>query len=91
VGGSFILSSGQEWSATELFHLDGKLHPGTLNPGVMISAKWAGPRKLETGGTKDGKDVGVVTYEVSADGKTLTSRYSTAPAQVIVYERQKRR
>jgi len=88
VGGTFILPSGQEVSSTELFHLDGKPHPGTLNPGVMISAKWASPRKLETTGTKDGKDVGVVTYEVSADGKTLTSRYSTSPDQVIVFDRQ---
>jgi len=87
-GGTFILPSGQEASSTELFHLDGKPHPGTLNPGVMISAKWASPRKLETTGTKDGKDVGVVTYEVSADGKTLTSRYSTSPDQVIVFDRQ---
>ena len=37
---------------------------------------------------EDGKDVGVFTYEVSADGKTLTSRYSTSPQQVLVFDRQ---
>jgi hypothetical protein len=88
IGSAFALVSGQEVRATELFHLDGKPHPGTLNPGVTISAKWVNPRKLETNATKDGKDAGVVTYEVSADGKTLTSRYSTAPEQVLVFDRQ---
>ena len=82
VGSTFVLSSGQEVSATELFHPDGKQHPGTLNPGVMISAKWADSRKLETSATKDGKDASVVTYEVSADGKTLTTRYSAIPEQL---------
>ena len=88
VGSTFVLLSGQEVTATELFHLDGKLHPGTLNPGVMISAKWASPLKLETTATKNGKDAGVVIYDVSPDGKTLTSRYSTTPDQVLVFDRQ---
>jgi hypothetical protein len=89
VGSTLVLaSSGKEVRATELFQLDGKPHPGTLNPGIMISAMWATGRKLETTATKDGKDAGVVTYEVSADGKTLTSRYSTAPEQVLVFDRQ---
>jgi predicted MarR family transcription regulator len=55
---------------------------------VTLSAKWTNPRKLETNAIKDGKDAGVVTYEVSSDGKTLTSRYSTAPEQVLVFDRQ---
>lgn len=64
VSSTFVLaSSGKEVSATELFHLDGKPHPGTLNTGIMISARWATGRKLETTATKDGKDAGVVTYE----------------------------
>ena len=51
-------------------------------------ARWINPRTLETTAKKDGKDVGVVVYEVSADGKTLTSKYSTAPEQVLVFDRQ---
>jgi len=88
VGSTFVQASGQQASATELFHLDGKSHPGTLNPGVIVSAKWASPRKLETHATKDRKDAGTVTYEVSSDGKTLTSRYSTSPTQVVVFDRK---
>jgi hypothetical protein len=48
-------------------------------------------RTLETRAKKDGKDMGVMTYEVSADGKTLTSKYSTSPQspqQVVVFDRQ---
>ena len=89
VGSTFWLASGQEVTATELFHIDGKQHPGTLNTGVMMSARWAAPRKLETSATKGGKDAGVVTYEVSADGKSLISRYSTIPEQVLVFDREK--
>ena len=74
-------------AALSLAQSQGPGEAGTLNPGVMISAKWVNPRRLETNATKDGKD-GVVTYEVSADGKTLTSRYSTAPGQVLVFDRQ---
>lgn len=32
---------------------------------------------IETSGKKDGQDIGVITYEVSTDGKTLTAKYST--------------
>ena len=35
-------------------------------------ASWAGPRTLEAVTKSDGADVARVTYEVSADGKTLT-------------------
>jgi len=66
--------------------MDGNEHPGTLNAGVVVTGKWMNARVIETGGKKDGQDVGVITYEVSADGKTLTDRYSASPEQVPVFE-----
>ena len=88
IGSMFVNASGKQETAADLFHTDGKEHPGTLNPGVIHQARWIDSRTLETSAKKDGKDVGVVTYEVSADGKTLTSKYSISPGQVLVYERR---
>ena len=68
--------------------MDGKEHPGTLSPGVLHTARWVNSRMIETTAKKDGKDVGVVTYEVSVDGRTLISRYSTSPEQVLVFDRK---
>lgn len=88
IGSKFVTASGQEQTATELFHMDGKEHPGTLNPGVLHTARWVNSRTIETSAKKDGKDVGVVTYELSLDGKTLASKYSTSAQQVLVFDRQ---
>jgi hypothetical protein len=88
IGSRFVNASGHEQTATELFHTDGKEHPGTLSPGVLHVARWVNSRMLETSAKKDGKDVGVITYEVSADGKKLISKYSTSPQQVLVLDRQ---
>jgi hypothetical protein len=56
---------------------------------VTLLAKWLDPRVLASLAKKDGNVMGVVTYEVSTDGKTLTSRSSgTAMAeQTIVFDR----
>jgi hypothetical protein len=91
IGASFVTTSGRQQSATELFHMDGKEHPGTLNPGVVITGKWINGRVIETGGKKDGQDVGVITYEVSMDGKTLTQKHSGSPGQELVFERSSSR
>ena len=91
LGSKFVSTSGQEQSAADLFHTDGKEHPGTLSLGVLHTARWINSRTLETRAKKDGKDMGVMTYEVSADGKTLTSKYSISPQspqQVVVFDRQ---
>ena len=63
-------------------------------PGVVAITKWVDPRILETLANKNGKVVGQSTYEVSTDGKTLTTRIKGIDAgggsfeQVIVLERQ---
>jgi hypothetical protein len=36
---------------------------------------------------KNGQDVGVIAYEISADGRTLTQKYSGSPDQTLVFER----
>ena len=87
IGTTFVTTSGREQSATELFHLDGKEHPGTLSPGVVQIGTWINSRMIETRATKNGQDVGVITYEISADGRTLTQKYSGTPDHTLVFER----
>src|SRR5215469_14951673 len=88
IGSKFVDASGQERTATELFHTDGREHPGTLSPGVLHTSRWVNSHMIETTAKKDGKDLGFVTYEVSADGTILISKYSTSPGQVLVFDRQ---
>lgn len=71
------------------FQTDGKPHPhDELIPGLTVVARWRGSRILETVlARKDGR-AGRVTYEVSADGKTLTSRTSgDLGDQLIIFDR----
>jgi hypothetical protein len=53
--------------------------------GYALTVKWRDTNVLETVAKKDGKVVGWGTYEVSADGKTMTI---SADEQVIVLDRQ---
>ena len=50
---------------------DGEAHPSEYG-GYAVTGTWRGARVLEAVVTKDGHVEGRVTYEVSADGKTLT-------------------
>jgi len=73
---------------------DGKESPIPQAPGVVSVVRWVGSNVLETVGKKDGQIVGRGTYEVSADGKTLTATVSgrdgsgAAFDQVIVFDRK---
>ena len=60
----------------------------------MTIARWVGSNILELVAKKDGKVVGESTYEVSKDGKTLTSKVKGTDAkgrpfeQVIMFDRE---
>lgn len=86
--------SGSEESGTTKLHPDGKEHPIAEAPGIVEVSRWVGPRLLESVGKKDGKAVGLSTYEVSSDGNTLTAKIKGIDAsgstfeQVIVFDRE---
>jgi hypothetical protein len=82
------LVAGKELRDAETLRVDGSEKPGTLNPGIMLAAKFVGTHVLVIVAMKGGSVIRLVTHEVSADGKTLTSRTSGAVEQVIVYERR---
>ena len=52
--------------------VDGAEHVAEGGRGYSLMATWRGPRLLETVGKKDGEVIGRGTYEVAADGQTMT-------------------
>jgi hypothetical protein len=71
-------ASGKEiGTGTTVFVTDGKSHPhDALMPGLTVVATWRHARLFETLLTRKDGQVDRVTYEVSDDGKTLTTRTS---------------
>jgi hypothetical protein len=63
---------------------DGNEHPSEGGNGYSFTAGWRSPRVLETVGRKDGAVIGRGTYEVAADGQTMTI---TNDEQLIVLDR----
>ena len=86
--------SGKEVSDTRKLHLDGKERPVAEAPGIVEVSRWVGSHALESVAKKDGTVIGAGRYEVSSDGKTLTSKVKGTDAkgrqfeQVIVFDRE---
>lgn len=78
---------GNQQRAAETFRTDGTETQGTITPGVTHIARWIGPDVLALIARKDGRTIALATYELSADGKTLTARSSGLLEQVTVFER----
>ena len=77
--------SGHEDHGRNTIQVDGNDHSSTTHGnGYVLMARWRGSHILETVARKDGKAAGWGTYEVSADGNTLTV---SGDQQVIVLER----
>jgi hypothetical protein len=74
--------AGREERGKNIILADGNEHP--QGNGYVLTARWRDPQAFETTATKDGQIVGWGTYEVSADGKTLTI---SGDQQVIVLDR----
>jgi hypothetical protein len=90
-----VNASRQEEHGKNTIQADGREHPS--GNGYVLMARWLGSHVLETIAKKDGQIVGRGTYEISADGKTLTVSAKDASAnahgwqtdfeQVIVLDR----
>jgi hypothetical protein len=71
------------------FVTDGHEHPNdALVKGLIVTARWASPRRLETVFKRPNGTVERVNHEVSDDGATLTNT-TDGPlgSQVIVFRR----
>jgi hypothetical protein len=90
-----VNAGGQEESGTTVVQADGKEHPASeKTPGVVVVTRWVGPRLLEILAKNAGVTVGQQSFEVSADGKTLTTDVWGTDAsgqrfeQMIIFDRQ---
>jgi hypothetical protein len=87
-----VTAPGKEEGHSNLtFISDGKEHAfeGTpLGAGVVSQATWLNPRTLQLIIRKDAKEITTQTWEVSSDGKTLTSVRTGMLEQVVVFERR---
>lgn len=88
-----INASERHEHGSQTIHADGQEHSVPEAPGVVAISTLA-PRVLQSVAKKDGTVVGRSTYEVSADGQTLTATVSGIDAsgksfdQVIVFDRE---
>jgi hypothetical protein len=89
-----VNAGGQQESGTVVLQADEKEHPVPEHPGVTVLTRWVSPRVLHSIGKSGGAQVGEQTYEVSADGQSLTATVSGIDAsgarfdQVIVFDRK---
>jgi len=83
-------ASGQQ-EHTNTIQADGKEHRSGQSPRYAVVAHWRSSHALDVVATKDGQLEGRVTYEASADGKTLTvtarATSGTDVEQVGVFDR----
>ena len=82
---------------TQTLTFDGKPTPVTgpaVIPGTMIAAKIVNDRTIETASSREGVVTGKATLVISADGKTMTSTFTSlgpnagSEPGVVVYEKQ---
>ena len=89
-----INMAGEQVSGARKLRPDSNEHPVAEAPGVVEVARWVGSYALETVYKQDGNVVSESSYEVSRDGKTLTSKAKGTDAtgsqfeQVIVLDRE---
>jgi hypothetical protein len=90
-----VNAGGQEESGTIVLQADGKEHAASeQTPGIVVVTRWAGPRVLEVVAKNAGATVGHQSFQVSVDGKTLTTNVWGTDAsgkrfeQVIVFDRK---
>ena len=76
--------SGHQNHGRNTIVVDGNEHGSTHADGYVLMARWRGEHILETVAKKDGQAAGWGTYEVSADGNTLTV---SGDQQTIVLDR----
>ena len=90
-----VNAAGEKESGSVVFRADGTEHVvSEATPDVLVMVRWAGPRRLEISARKGETKVAGQSFEVSADGKTLTTSVWGTDAsgrrfdQVIVFDRK---
>jgi hypothetical protein len=85
---SLVMPSGETIQERETFRADGTETAATWIPGVVHVANWVGSHVLALISKKGNQNIALITYEVSADGQTLTARTSGPTEQVVRFKRR---
>ena len=80
--------SGKNESGTLTLLADGEAHPVPAQEGVVVVTRWIGTHEIETVGKRGDQTLGRGTYEVSADGRTLTARVEGTDAQGAAFDQE---
>jgi hypothetical protein len=89
-----VNAGGQKESRTVVLEADGEEHPVPGQPGIVVVTTWSGRRLLRAAAKEVGATIGESVYEVSTDGKTLTTTVSGTDLsgspfyQVTVFDRK---
>ena len=84
---SVVMPNGETIQERETLRADGTETAATA-PGVVHVANWVGSHVLALITKKGNQNVALITYEVSTDGQTLTTRTSGLVEQVVVFKRR---
>jgi len=82
-----VLANGETIQERETLRADGTETPA-MAPGVVHVANWLGSHVLALITKQGNRNLALITYEVSADGQTLTTRTSGLVEQVVVFKRR---
>ena len=86
---SVVLPSGKAIQERDTLRADGT-ETAAVTPGAVHVANWLGSHVLALITKKGNQNLALITYEVSADGQTLTARTSGVVDQVLVFKRRER-
>src|SRR5215475_1299349 len=84
---SVIMPGGETIQERETLRADGT-ETAAVTTGVVHVANWLGSHVLALITKKGNQNLALITYEVSADGQTLTVRTSGLIEQVVIFKRR---
>ena len=84
---SVVMPSGETIQERETLRADGTETAATTT-GVVHVANWVGSHVLALITKKGNQNLALITYEVSTNGQTLTTRTSGVVEQVVVFKRR---
>ena len=83
-----VLPSGKTIQERETFRADGTETAATDTTGAFHVANWVGSHVLALITRKGNQNIALITYEVSADGQTLTARTAGSVDQMVIFNRR---
>jgi surface antigen len=88
IASALVMPNGAKMQERETFRADGTETAATQYRGITHVANWVGPQVFALITKNGGEIVALITYQVSSDGQTLTSRTAGPIEQTVVFKRR---